>query len=133
MINPFESPREISQHAESETRIHPDWKWMACFVYAGSAICMLGILGQTNPPNSSVVGFGHGVVPGPAILGNVGFSIAIPILALIPTSFVAIPMRMLYRHRRPESRTTLLNIVFLAMGFCTRYNKREFVPWGLTE
>lgn len=117
MTNPYESPHDVSSYDECKKRMHPDWKWMALFVYAGSAICMFGIFGKTNPPNSSIVGFGHGVIPGPAILGDVGFSIAIPLLAIIPTCLIAIPMRMLYRNRRAGSRTTPLNFAFLAIGF----------------
>ena len=78
---------------------------------------MFGILGKTNPPNSSVIGFGHGFVPGPAIVGDVGFLNAIPLLAIIPTCLIAIPMREPYRNRQADNRTTHLNAAFLAIGF----------------
>lgn len=84
--------------------------------YGINALFMLGILGKTNPPNRSVIGFGHGFIPGPGVLGELGFCVAIPILAAIPVLLVALPFRRAYRGIPERQNRTGINVTFLLCG-----------------
>ena len=96
--------------------MHPDWKWMTAASYVICFVCMLGIIGKTNPPSSSIVGFGHGFIRAPSALGNLGFAMAIPFLAMIPTAIVAYPFRFLYRIKQRPDRKTFTNFKMLVFA-----------------
>lgn len=64
---------------------------------------MFGITGNAKDPSSSVIGVGQGFIRAPALLGDLGFKLAIPFLAVLPTVIVAVPFRRFYRWV-PESR-----------------------------
>lgn len=117
MSNPYESPR-LEPTNSSEMSIHPDWKWMAGLIYAVCVFFMFGVIDKTNSPTSLVFGIGHGYIRGPAILGEMGFKILIPFLAMIPAALVCLPFRRLYRTSQPEpsNSKTLVNVMMLLAG-----------------
>ena len=86
---------------------------MVAGTYVICFLCMLGIIGKTNPPGSSFVGFGHGVIRAPATLGKLGFLVAVPFFSLLPTAVVAYAFRYLYRNAQPSKRMTSTNFTLL--------------------
>jgi len=86
------------------------------FAYGFCMLCMFGIIGKTNPPNSSVRGFGHGFIRAPFVLGDVGFMVAIPFLSIFPTTLVAVPFRFIYRGLNQTKSKTLVNFSMLLLA-----------------
>ena len=77
---------------------------------------MFGILDKANPPNSSVVGIGHGFIRAPHFLGDTLFKIAIPFLSLLPAALVSLAFRYAYRTFNHSDSKTLLNFVMLLVS-----------------
>ena len=103
MSNPYQSPNSEPGVSSAKTKIHPDWSWMTNLAYVLCIACMFGITGNAKDPSSSVIGVGQGFIRAPALLGDLGFKLAIPFLAVLPTAIVAVPFRRFYRWV-PESR-----------------------------
>jgi len=82
--------------------------------YGFCVVCMFGIIGKTNPPNSSVSGFGHGLIRAPYFLGETAFIVAIPFLSLVPA--VSLAFRYAYRTFNHSESKTLLNFVMLLVA-----------------
>ena len=112
MTNPYAAPKVNSFDRPYDTT-HPDWKWMAAMGYGFCVVCMFGIIGKTNPPGSSVLGFGHGLIRAPYFLGDTVFTVAIPFLSLLPAALVSLAFRYAYRTFNHSESKTLLNFVML--------------------
>ena len=117
MDNPYSPPPPDSSNGTPPQRpsVYPDWKWMTVMVYLFCAFCMLGIFGRENPPESAVIGFGHGFMRGVAYLGTGGFAVLLPVLAAVPTTIIAWPMRRFYQPGFGPNKTWV-NYAFLACG-----------------
>lgn len=89
---------------------------MAAMGYGFCVVCMFGIIGKTNPPDSSVLGFGHGLIRAPYYLGNTVFQVAIPFLSLLPAALVSLAFRYAYRTFNHSDSKTLLNFVMLLVA-----------------
>lgn len=89
---------------------------MAAMGYGFCVVCMFGIIGKTNPPGSSVLGFGHGIIRAPHFLGDTVFKFAIPFLSLFPAALVSLAFRYAYRTFNHSESKTLLNFVTLLVA-----------------
>ncbi|WP_236615438.1 hypothetical protein, partial [Rhodopirellula europaea] len=116
LTNPYAPSQTNVRDLRDGDRVRPDWKWMTGATYALCCFCMLGIVGKTNPPTSNVVGFGHGFIRLPAVVGDTVFYCMIPVLAILPTALISVPLLRLYRSRNPKTSMTASNFGFLLVG-----------------